>query len=257
MANRKIIILSKCLISALFVSFCIPADSLDIFMAAIKNRSNLDIHYFWMNSIIYGGIYGYYFIYILAGMPYADSFCCEYCQGIWRYLIMRMGTKKYAVRKFIIAICLGGLTASGGGLLFITVLKSVLPLFQSGRAIEVTFLPCSEILIKNPEKYFLIMLYIMLLAGGMWTTISVCISAYCPVNYFVHLIPFIGIFLLTRFNSMLHLPDKWRLDFWLCGRAGLEQPYVYILLLTVSVTVLTSICCWLFYKKVKWRVLNE
>ena len=125
------------------------------------------------------------------------------------------------------------------------------------RAIEVTFLPCSEILIKNPEKYFLIMLYIMLLAGGMWTTISVCISAYCPVNYFVHLIPFIGIFLLTRFNSMLHLPDKWRLDFWLCGRAGLEQPYVYILLLTVSVTVLTSICCWLFYKKVKWRVLNE
>lgn len=135
MANRKIIILSKCLISALFVSFCIPADSLDIFMAAIKNRSNLDIHYFWMNSIIYGGIYGYYFIYILAGMPYADSFCCEYCQGIWRYLIMRMGTKKYAVRKFIIAFCLGGLTASGGGLLFITVLKSVLPLFQSGRVV--------------------------------------------------------------------------------------------------------------------------
>ena len=66
MANRKIIILSKCLISALFVSFCIPADSLDIFMAAIKNRSNLDIHYFWMNSIIYGGIYGYYFIYKMA-----------------------------------------------------------------------------------------------------------------------------------------------------------------------------------------------
>ena len=64
----------------------------------------------------------YYFIYILAGMPYADSFCCEYCQGIWRYLIMRMGTKKYAVRKFIIAFCLGGLTASGGGLLFITAL---------------------------------------------------------------------------------------------------------------------------------------
>lgn len=73
------------------------------FYGSYKNRSNLDIHYFWMNSIIYGGIYGYYFIYILAGMPYADSFCCEYCQGIWRYLIMRMGTKKYAVRKFIIA----------------------------------------------------------------------------------------------------------------------------------------------------------
>lgn len=257
MVSRKSILIMNCIGVAFLISMCMPLDNIDVFLMAVRMNSKLDVHYFWMNSIIYGGIYGYYFIYILAGLSYADCFCKEYSGGIWRYLIIRKGLKRYAVGNCLKAFFVGGLTAAGGGMIFLGAMSRLLPLFMTERSVEVEFLPFSEILIRHPEIYFLIMLYLMLLSGGLWTCVSYCVSAFLPVKYFVHIVPFAGLFLLTRINSMLHIPEMWRLDFLLCGRAGPKRPVIYILLVTLIVIAIIGGCCGLFYKKIAWRISNE
>ena len=54
------------------------------------------------------GFFGGYFISVMAALPYADCYCQEYHQGMWRYLIARSTTSKYVVGK------IGRVFLSGG-----------------------------------------------------------------------------------------------------------------------------------------------
>lgn len=153
MVSKNMLI--KMLISAILISLCIPLDSIDIFLNAVRySEFSIDIHYFWMNSITFAGIFGAYFISVLAAIPYADRFCVEYQEGIWRTLIFRWDVKKYLFFHVINAFWIGGVTAFLGGAAFIVSAQARWNLFDRNRYIEVTFLPFSELLKNNPGNIF-------------------------------------------------------------------------------------------------------
>lgn len=258
MENRKKRIFMKCVLAAFLIGICIPLDSIDIFMMAVKNPKNMvDSQYFWLNSIIYGGIYGGYFISVLSALPFADSFCQEYQQGIWRYIVARTGNLRYVIRNVKSAFLYGAVTSCGGGGLFLLCTRGICNLFDKSRYIEVDFLPFSDFLLEKPELYFLAMLYLLFLTGGLWSCAGYCFSVYVPVRHLVYLFPFVASFVLTRVNTMLQIPEQWRMDFLLCGRSGPKQPLVYLILVSVIVILVVCLCAYLFNKKLKWRIENE
>lgn len=258
MESRKKRIWMKCMLAAFLISVCIPLDSIDIFMAGIKSPENMaDSQYFWLNSIIYAGIYGGYFISVLAAFPFADCFCQEYQQGILRYIVARTGSLKYVIKNFAGAFLCGAAASCGGGFLFLTAASGICGLFDENRYVEITFLPFSGLLPENPALYFLAMLYLLFLAGGLWSCVGYCFSVYAPVRHLVYLFPFVASFTLTRVSTMLQLPEQWRMDFMLCGRSGPEDPKIYLAALSGMVLLVICLCAHLFYKKLKWRMENE
>lgn len=257
MVSRNIRLLVKFLLAALLAAVCIPLDSMDVFHAAMLNPGRLDVHYFWMNSIIYGGIYGEYFIYVLAAIPYAGFFCWEYQSGIWRYLIARQGTKQYVKKKFWKTFFCGGVVAALGGVFFLIFTRQFCPLFLEKRYVEVLFLPYSVYLKDAPWVYFLIVHYLLFLSGGFWSCVACTFSAYVPIWYLVCFIPYIFNFLLIRLGVFLRIPAEWRLDLWMCGRSAPMKSLWSLAWLTAALAMILWVCCCLFYKKLKWRIANE
>ncbi|MCD8023430.1 MAG: hypothetical protein LUF30_10840 [Lachnospiraceae bacterium] len=246
------------LIAIVLVACCIPVDSIDVFWNVLRSvNTTLDVQYFFLNSITYGGIFGGYFISVLAALPCADIFCREYEDGIWRYLVARAGTKSYVCRKICKVFLSGGLVSCCGCGLAVAVLCRWLPLFSQTRLVEVEFLPFSGFLQERPILYFGIMLYLMFLNGGFWATASLCFSVYVPIRYLVYLFPFVASFLLTRVNALLQIPVQWRLNFLLHGRMGPASGTVYLTVVTGEVVLLVFFGFILFFRKLRWRISNE
>lgn len=112
MVNEKVFF--KLFTGMILTCFCIPIDSIDIFISSfIDNQVLTDVHYYWFNSLIFAGVYGSSFICILSTVVYSDMFCQEYDSGIWRYVIARTGKLKYVVKGFIKAFLGGGITLCG------------------------------------------------------------------------------------------------------------------------------------------------
>lgn len=253
--NRQILL--KFLPAMLIGAMCIPLDSIDVYQAAIKKPGVIDIHYFWMNSIIYGGIYGTYFFYILAAIPFADNFCREYEDGIWRYLVIREGTRQYAAKRFGYAFLWGGLTSAGSGTVFLLISRSFCPYFLKKRYVEITFLPFCELLKTEPKQYFYVMLYLLFLTGGFWSCLAYSFSAYVPVRYMVCLFPFVVSFFISRIFTILEVPAECRFDFWMRGRSGPQSIPVYLIAVTAVVLAILYMGFRVFYRKMKWRIANE
>ncbi|MCM1499555.1 MAG: hypothetical protein NC124_13905 [Clostridium sp.] len=258
MESRKKKIVLNYILAVCLISVCIPLDSIDVFVAGLKNpESMVDAQYFWLNSITYAGIYGGYFISVLAALPFTDCFCQEYQQGILRYVVARMGNFRYVIRNFEKAFLYGAAASCGGGFLFLLGSSGVCDLFDEKRFVEITFLPFSGLLSESPVLYFAVMLYLLFLAGGLWSCVGYCFSVYVPVRHLVYLFPFVASFVLTRVNTILQLPEQWRIDFMLCGRSGPNDALVYLIVLSVIVLLMICFCVCLFYKKLKWRMENE
>lgn len=255
MGNKKL--LKRCILPIVLISLCIPLDSIDVFWAVVKNRVEADAQYFWLHSIIYGGIFGGYFISVMSALPYADCYCQEYHQGMWRYLIARSTTSKYVVGKMGRVFLSGGFTACMGGTLFLLGTAKIMPLFDPSRYLEVTFLPFSKLLTVHSESYFLVMLYLLFLSGGFWSSMSWCFSVCIPIRYLVYLFPFIGSFMLTRVNTLIQVPPEWQLDFWLKGRSGPLEPWKYLLVITGEILIIIFLGGVLARGKIKRRLSNE
>ncbi|MCI6768499.1 hypothetical protein [Porcincola intestinalis] len=257
MASSKMKRVLVCLLASILCAACIPLDSIDVYCSVLQNPGSSDLQYFWLNSIIYGGIYGAYFLFILSAWPFSDRFCREYQNGIWRYLIARAGRRRYVYRCFVAAFTGGGLVAAAGGLIFLIVSSSFCPFFRERRYIEVTMFPYTSFLKSDPSIYFLIMLYLLFLTSGLQTCIALTFSAYVPLRYLVCLVPYISMFFLSRANALLAIPEKWRLNFWMSARSGPFGVWGNLILTTGVIALILIMCCYLFDRRLKWRIAHE
>ncbi|MDO4337435.1 MAG: hypothetical protein Q4C91_05010 [Eubacteriales bacterium] len=257
MSCLKLTVLERIIVGSILAALCILADSIDLVPLLFRDNISVDVHYFWFNSITYGGIYGKYFINILAALPFSCDFCEEYSNGIWRYVLGRMKISEYIRAKFISCFLISGFTVAAGGGLFILMAGLKSPLLLESRQIEIQFLPYSEQLINKSALYFVLMLYLLFLSGGLWACIAYTLSVYFPFKYFVYISPFIGIFLLARGFNIFHIPGNLRLDYWLCGREVPIEGKRGILIITSVVLSICIMCSLLCIKKLKWRIQHE
>lgn len=241
---------ARTVLAILLTACCILVDSIDLAPRLFEKNSPMDAHYFWFHSITYAGIYGKYFIAVLAAAVFAGDFCRQYRQGIWRYVIARMGVYSYTLEKYVCCFLSGGLTAAGGGLLYLVTAGSYVPLFNRARYIEIEFLPYAHILDEYPVMYFGIGLYLLFLSGGFWACAGYTLSVYLPLNYSVYAAPFLFMFVLTRMYNIFGISDDWRLDYWLCGRSAPLKNEESLLVITIAVL---GLCC-IFGKIFSWKL---
>ncbi len=243
---------------AVGVVLCICLDTWNQIPLMRTSPDTMDVHYYWCNSFIFGGFYGIYVIPMLAALPYAVSFCEEYNTNMLKCLLMKAGKKKYCISKVLTAYFSGALSVSAGGTIFILLANSSVQLFNRARLPEAEAFPYYEFLLQgNAACYFMAVIFLLFLNGGLWATAALLVSSYFPNIYVTAASPLILSFLAGRAYLVLKIPVRLRLDLWLQGRSSAGTDQLTILCSALAVAGLTYVFGILFYRKLKRRVENE
>lgn len=219
------------------------------------DSSPICIVYYVFNSLSFGGVFTGYFSATMAAIPFSANYCCELNDGISIYKISRCGQRTYVRSKFLAAAALGGLTLFLGGLFFILLLGTYLPIVTQEKILESQWIPFFRTLsIGNGAPYLAIVLYLSFLSGALWGCIGLCASAYFPSGYAAVCFPFIFRFLLVQVGRLLRLPDGMRLDRLLTARGTIYSDSVTIAVTTAAVLSAILLCYFLFMKRIERRI---
>lgn len=219
--------------------------------------SVISIMYYFFNSFSFGGVFSAYFASMMAAIPFAADYCLETEGGMSGYKISRCGSNAYVRSKFLVASILGGLTLFLGGLIFILILGTYLPIVTPAKIFESYGIPFfSALSFGNGAAYFAIVLYLSFLGGALWGSVGLCASAYFPSSYVAVCAPFIFRFLLTQIGRLLKLPNGLRLEMLLSARGMIYSDTVTLIITTLAVLMLIFLFYRLFRKRMERRIWN-
>lgn len=213
------------------------------------------VHYFVFNAYSFGGVFSEYFIAILAAVPFAGNYSEEFQGRLSVYKMARCGKRTYTLSKFVAGAFWGGFSLFLGGLLLILTLSTYLPLVTEADLLEYQWIPFYDALtVGAGVPYFLIILYIMFLAGALWASIGLCVSAFFPNTYVAICSPFIVRFFFVQIGRLSKLPNSLRLDRLLSARATIGSDFFTLVLLHVIVFIIIVACSRLFRRRIERRM---
>lgn len=240
------------------VILCICFDTWDQIPFLWTASESVDVFYYWFNAFSFGGFYSVFVITMLACIPYAASFCEEYNSNILRTLLSKTNTKEYCMAKSFVTAISGGLSLAFGGSVFVCMAAFFTELVNRNRLSEYNGLPYYKYLQEgNGIKYFLAVIFLLYLAGMLWSSIALLASAYIQNRYVVFVAPFIVSFFLVRVNSLLNLPSYMCLNLLLQGRSIIGTEEKTLLITAIIILLLVCFLHFLFYRKVERIVGNE
>lgn len=217
--------------------------------------SPICVMYYVFNSLSFGGVFTEYFSATMAAIPFSANYCRELNDGVSIYKISRCGQRTYVRSKFLVTAVLGGSTLFFGGLVFMLLLRSYLPIVTDEKLLESQWIPFFHALtIGDGAPYLAIVLYLSFLTGGLWGSVGLCASAYFPSSYVSVCFPFIFRFLLVQIGRLLKLPSGMRLDRLLAARGTIYSDPVTIVTTTVMVLVVIFLCYRLFTRRMVRRI---
>lgn len=246
------------LIVVIGVILCICLDTWDQIPFLWTANGTVDVFYYWFNAFSFGGFYSVFAITMLAGIPYAFRFCEEYNSNILRTLVSKTNTKTYCMAKSIITAVSGGMSLAMGGIVFMCGASFFTELVNKNKLSEYRGLPYYKYIQEgNGIKYFLAAIFLLYLAGMLWSSIALLVSSYIHNRYVVFVTPFIFAFFLTRLNVLLKLPDYMCINLLLQGRSiiGTEKKTLFIT--AILIILLVVLINYMFYKKVERIVRDE
>lgn len=248
----------KFFVAALGVVLCICLDTWNQLPFLWSPDTGVDVHYYWLNSMVYGGFYSVYVIPMLSALPFALSFCEEHNTNMIKTLIIKTGKKNYCISKIISVFFSGAVSTLTGGIFFTAITGFFVPLLNRNRLIEVEGFPYFYLLQKgNGAAYFAAVFFLLFLSGGLWAVTALFVSVYFPNTYVAAASPLILSFLTGRVCWMIKIPERFRLDLWLRGRSSVGTDFFTLLCSGSMVVILTILFGRLFYKKLKWRMEHE
>ncbi len=234
------------------VAFCICLDTWNQIPYLWSGQASIDVYYYLFNSITYGGTYMPYLMPVLAATVYAVSYSKESSCGIRDYVIGRLGYGRYAFSKAFVSIVCGGITAALGVLFFCVYANYFQPIYIYEEGVNVLYYtqPSTE----NGIWYIVILIYLTMLSGMLWSMVALLVSAYFENIYVTIASPLLISYMLARVYVLLGIDGKYRLDYWLSGRAGIgtdEESLCVITIFTIGLIVFLAI---LFYRKMKMQM---
>lgn len=219
--------------------------------------SPICIMYYVFNSFSFGGAFTGYFSTTMAAIPFAANYCWELGGGMSIYKASRCGRHAYARSKFLVASVFGGLTMFLGGLVFMLLLGTYLPIVTPEKILESQGIPFFRALtIGNGVLYLAIILYISFLSGTLWGSVGLCTSAFFPSSYVAICAPFIFRFFLTQIGRLLKLPNGLRIEMLLSARGKIYSDSVTLIVITIVVLALVFLCYRLFTERIERRIWN-
>lgn len=246
------------LVVVIGVVICICLDTWDQIPFLWTANEAVDVFYYWFNAFSFGGFYSVFVISMLACVPYAARFCEEYNGNILRTLVSKTNTKTYCIAQGIITAVSGGLSLAAGGTVFVYGASFFTELVNKNKLNEYNGLPYYKYIQESSGiKYFLAVIFLLYLAGMLWSSIALLVSGYIRNRYVVFVAPLIVSFFLTRLNVLLKLPDYMCLNLLLQGRSMIGTEVNTLFITAIIVIFIVIVINILFYKKVERIVRDE
>ena len=132
---------------------------------------------------------------IFCVLPFADSFCEDYNSGYIHSIVLRIGSKKYALQRFITTAFSGGLLT--GFTVFTVLLTCYIAAEVPDTADTVVFMQNTlwyknGILLRyNGLLFFAYRVLFAFLFGCLWASIGLCISTLVINRYITFVAPFV------------------------------------------------------------------
>lgn len=249
--------------SSILVSFCVGIDSGSslwsslMYQPAPSNDSILCVHYFYFNSISFGGVFSNYLIPMLSTVPYALLFCLEHNNNLWIYKLYRSGSRRYCLKMISAASISGGIVVTMGHMLFLIVLAQSFPLITEAKLNESTWIPYYSLLSNgNGILYFVICLNHAFLSGALYGALGMCISAFYPDIRVTFCAPMFIRFLLVQIEKFLGLPDILRIDRYLNCRTSIHPEWLSLFFSNIVTIGIILYCLSVYKSRIKKRVEN-
>lgn len=244
------------IIAILGVGFSICFDSWNDLLRSLENGVG-SIHYIFQNSSI-GGVCRSYFLPVFSTVPFACSFCREYKDRIFPFIVAREGRKKYCVAKFILSVVSGGLVVAIGTGGLILLLSCKLPV-SDGAYQEALMADKFHfwVAIHRPVAYGFIEIISGFLRGMIWSGVALCVSAYIPDAFVVTISPYLLSFCVVQVYRLLKVPDIYRLDKLMTGNTIIRSSFFTLGICAVATGAILCLLGILFYKRVRKRMEEE
>lgn len=136
-------------------------------------------------------------------LPYGMSIALDIEEKVSPFWIIRSGTKKYAVSKFLSAIIAGFLSVMVSIIGFSLILSLFFPLLN-----VVSVGSSYATLLENnfPIRYILVIAFHYSLSGGLFAGGAIVISTFIPNKFSVVAMPIVIYFVLVRLTDLAPIP---------------------------------------------------
>ena len=215
----------------------IVMDAVDMVPEAIKGY-NMDIWYFYFQSLSFGGLYGPYLGPMLCALPYACALAEERLSGAYYFSLPRAGRTPYFLSKYLCAM-LSGAVIYSLGIVLLTVLGRLLGLpyilDEDYEGMEDFYY--FDLFAQGGWRYFLVAAWYAFLSGGLYGGFAALVSTRTTQIGVVVVAPMVLTFVEIRLCQLLVIVNEYRLSRWLVMRTappGLNT--------TQSILLITAVC---------------
>lgn len=235
---------------SLCICTCICLDTLEAVPLIMNEQSSITVSYFVVNSLLFGGQFLPYFGFVFASGLIASENCRERLGGISRYLVGRMGIKRYTAVRAIYTYTGAASISTAGMLMFCSAAMCFQPFYSRTLDPEMCGFPYFAALSHgNGLWYLVIVLYLLALSGIFYAAIAmVCDAAFGNV-YVTSASPLLASYLITRVLVLFHLPHELRFDLWLRARCVYHSEGMTLFLCTLIVIVAAVVCWRIYYRQ--------
>lgn len=209
----------------------------------------MSVHYYYFQSICFGGLFSSYLLAMACALPYAASFLDEYQMDFAPWAIVRSGKWPYFLSKFLANALVGGAVNALGQGLFMALISINVPLFRAG---DLEFLDgffYGNLALHYPPLYFAVALYYAFLMGALYAGVAIFSSCVVKNRYSVFVMPAIALFAERQISNLLRIPEHFRIYRWLTMRAVIVDEQTTSLLSLALVIVILGICGYVFMRR--------
>lgn len=220
-----------------FILFDSATDLQDLF-----HDVDVSVHYFYANSITFGGLFGRYLVGMLCALPYATAFLQEYDAGMTPAVMVRCGGRSYFTSKFCACWLTGGAVNLLGQALLLLGLSTLEPLFTQELLDRMSGFYYFSLAEDMPVMYFAVALYYAFLTGALMAGLAMWVSAFVMSRYAVLVVPAIVLFMHIQVNQIFQIPVQWQINLWLSMRVCLGSELLTVLLSFAFVSCVLLLC---------------
>ena len=218
---------------------------------------NYDFKMIFSNTI-YFGMY-MHMLTMLSAAGFGTRFCEEWRSGVVPHLVKNMDLKHYSTLYIILATVSGGSIAVLGFIMYVLSIVIHVPLWSRNALKQNSLIGLYEFTLEDESGLQFIVIFVMLffLVGALSAVIAICISTFSENKYLVMTSPYIIYRCYVELCKAIHIPNNYRVDYYLFGRQELGTHLGEICFIIIGLTAVVIVGGrYVFAKGVRRKLIN-
>lgn len=219
--------------------------------AYIGRAPQLTAHYFFFNSVTFGGVFGNLLLVMLCVIPFATAAQAEAGTRYALYASQRVGVRWYCLSKYLAGLISGGTVNALGFAAFFALTPAFMPVASAESLESMSAFPFVRYLTPaSAGRFAWAACWFGFLRGMLWCGAALAVSLWTDSAAAVYLTPFVGQFFCSQAVQALRLPWHSNPMLWMNMRALLNQSEAATLLAAALFTLAAcGACGWLFLRE--------